>query len=283
MAMLDPVSHQIRDVFAYYGCAMYCAQVLEKTIGIMLSGVYAPVSPEQMSKYRHTDLMQEHLKMTLGRLLAALQEQATPEDIGSIEDKLDIALKKRNWLAHDYWWDRAVEFSTFDGRERMLVELEECTQLFEGVSRALKQIASLFLHSKGVDLQTEMAVLLSTGYTPTMPFARKLNKREKLISVYKYHRQVGDSIVETPLFELEDHTFWTLCEVGLTHGPTEVEPSSVTTIPEIQRLLPVDINPRPKGAASWSYTIELKDGYYIWVSPANQAWKFAFKWGIKRN
>jgi hypothetical protein len=208
--MLDPESHQIREVFAYYGRAMYCGQVLEKAIGIMLSSVYAPTSPEQMSKYRYHDLMQENLKKTLGHLLSTFRERAKPEDISAIEAKLDIALERRNWLAHDYWWDRAVELNTSDGRERMLTELEECTSLFEEVTESLELITSLFLHSKGVDLEVEVETLLSIGYIPAMPSARKLNKRERLIQVHKYCRQVGDTTVETPLFELEDHTCWTL-------------------------------------------------------------------------
>lgn len=283
--MLDSESHQIREVFAYYGRAMYCGQVLEKAIGVMLSSVYAPTSPEQMSKYRYDDLRQEHLnsKKTLGVLLSIFRQRAQPQDISAIEDKLTIALEKRNWLAHSYWWDRALEFNTPDGRESMLSELEETTLLFEKITESLEQITSLFLYSKGIDLEAEMESLLKSGYVPPLPSTRKLNKQERLVQVYKYHSKLGDKVIETPLFELEDHTYWTLCDVGLTYGPTSVDQSSIAALPEIQRLLPCNISPRPKDAANWNYNIELKDGYYIWVTLANQVEGFAFRWGIKHH
>ena len=36
---------------------------------------------------------------------------------------LKNALNKRNWLAHDYFWERAVQFMTTEGRADMIEEL----------------------------------------------------------------------------------------------------------------------------------------------------------------
>lgn len=40
-------------------------------------------------------------------------------------------LDKRNWLMHNYIRERAEEFMSDTGRQRMLKEIEECRELFQ--------------------------------------------------------------------------------------------------------------------------------------------------------
>lgn len=47
--------------------------------------------------------------------------------------RLEIALEKRNWLAHRYFWDRYVEFSSASGRDSMIHELRNAADFFSSL------------------------------------------------------------------------------------------------------------------------------------------------------
>ena len=63
---------------------------------------------------------------TMGRTLSELERQgALP---AGFESRLKRALKLRNWLAHDYFWERASEMASTAGRDLMRTELAEAAE-----------------------------------------------------------------------------------------------------------------------------------------------------------
>lgn len=142
---LDPESEQIREVYAYYGLAMYWAQCLEQSIFQHLllfdhfpKAVAEYTTPENWAadfdRYEERELGQ-----TMGKLIRRLQEVGRPTD--GIEGTLAEALKSRNWLAHGYFADRALEFTTQDGREKMLEELEAAKENFQKCATELDAVS----------------------------------------------------------------------------------------------------------------------------------------------
>lgn len=140
---------QNRELFARFGLALYHAQCLEIQVGQLLA-VHNPeffaMSPEQRD--RAFDV--EHEK-TLGRLIDSLvgRMQMSP----SLRDRLREANRLRNWLAHRYFWERAKHILKPEGRENMIVELQEKADLFRELDRELTDFATKLIFRAGVSNQ----------------------------------------------------------------------------------------------------------------------------------
>ena len=85
---------------------------------------------------------------TLGQLLRELKKYvAVPDDLA---DALGEALRKRNWLAHDYFRERATDFVTDIGCSGMISELEAVQGLFDDVDQKLGAIVRPIREKFGV-------------------------------------------------------------------------------------------------------------------------------------
>lgn len=80
--------------------------------------------------------MDRHFEQTLGRMLRSLQSLTSISK--DLECLLCEALTKRNWLAHDYFRDRATDFMNEQGRNCMIQELQEAQSLFKEADNALE-------------------------------------------------------------------------------------------------------------------------------------------------
>ncbi len=128
---------QVREVYAHFGLAVYLGQVLEHALVIAMVMLKLP-HRDRLTKQDIDAFMDQQFAKTLGKLIKNLRTQTTlPSDL---EGLLAQALKTRNWLCHDYFRERAVEFMTDAGREKMLAELGEARDLLD---RAEKQLSAV--------------------------------------------------------------------------------------------------------------------------------------------
>lgn len=134
----------VKEVYAHFGLAVYLAQVLEFAIGHSI--IYLELIPQKLKQkctreqwINDYDLfMHQHFKKTLGKMMKSLQFVTTiPE---GLETLLSEALSKRNWLAHGYFRERAVDFNNEEGRNRMIQELQVAQLLFEHADNALELV-----------------------------------------------------------------------------------------------------------------------------------------------
>ena len=281
---LDSNSEQIREAYACFGLAIYQAQCLERQISMVLTGP-GLLDPRMVSKFRYDDLLDESFDCTLGQLIVRLRKRVILDP--ELDKKLDRAVEIRNWLAHHYFWERCVEFTIPHGRARMVQELKGFADLFRELDVIFSAINETWLSEHGVtSAQTDEALkeLLSGSETPESSRRRRLGKKERLIQVYSY--KYGDSETNERarllVFELADHTFWTLCDRGLTYGPQVVDINYLTPIEGLAKVLPADIIPKPKGAANWEYAIQLSTGFIIEISPDKAAEPFRFRWRLRK-
>ena len=77
-------------------------------------------------------------RRTMGQLLGRLRKIGIPYE--GLEIKLKESLTKRNWLMHSYFSDRAMEFMSEAGRNKMISELEQSRDLFMDVDAAVSKI-----------------------------------------------------------------------------------------------------------------------------------------------
>lgn len=147
---MDSESEEVREVYAYYGLALYWASCLEQSIFQHL--LFFDHFPKAIATYKDTEKWEfefdefevQEMKHTMGRLIRRLKDAGQPTK--EIETSLDEALKARNWLVHSYFPERAVQFTLSDGRMKMIPELEalrdqfrECANLIDELTQPVMQ------------------------------------------------------------------------------------------------------------------------------------------------
>jgi len=137
MEELDEDAKQRRETFARFGLAMYHAQCVEKSLGILVSSVFnkdfMPSDPN-----RREEIQDEVFSKTIGSLLTRMRKQVSVPP--NFDQTLDDAWRKRNWLAHEYFWARAGEVMTTRGRNKMIEELKKLSDFFSKVDAHLVSI-----------------------------------------------------------------------------------------------------------------------------------------------
>jgi|ERR1041385_1427149 hypothetical protein len=144
MQSVDEVNEQVKEVYARFGVALYFAQVLEH--GIVNALVVLDLIPSRRHLVRTAKewktlvdaFMSRHFESTMGRLIRDLRSVTSiPADL---EEILQRALAKRNWLAHEYFRERSVQFMSAAGRESMIHESDECRELFSAADDRLEEV-----------------------------------------------------------------------------------------------------------------------------------------------
>mgnify|MGYP001614264598 FL=1 len=137
MEELDDNAQERRETFARYGLTMYHAQCVEKSLAILVSSVFnKEFLPSVLD--RREEIQDDVFSKTIGRLLQRMRKQiAVPPNL---DRTLDEAHQKRNWLAHEYFWERAGELLTKPGRDKMIEELTTLSEFFSKVDAHLTAI-----------------------------------------------------------------------------------------------------------------------------------------------
>ena len=148
-------AQQRREVFARFGRAMYFAQCLEVQIGLLLVSMYNQeflrVPPEDRDAF-----FDRESKKTLGRMKRDLGNNLPP----ALENRLHEAVELRSWLAHRYFSKHAINILTLEGREKMIVELQQKADFFKELDAEFTVILNKWLFSQGIskeELESEVA------------------------------------------------------------------------------------------------------------------------------
>ena len=116
-----------KTVFAHAGAALYQAQVLESAIQNVL--VVGGIVSGEIAGHADFDKLEEKLRQyTLGRLLREFRQDTTLSS--GAEQLIDRALDRRNFVAHQFFKERAIEFMGRAGRDVMIEELLSYENLF---------------------------------------------------------------------------------------------------------------------------------------------------------
>jgi hypothetical protein len=134
----------VKEVYARFGLAVYFAQVLEH--GIVNALVILDLIPTRRHLARSAsqwgevvdEFMSQHFEDTMGKMMRDLRSVTSVP--GDLEGLLRDALKKRNWLAHHFFRERALEFMSASGRDAMIQEVAECRAVFKSADERLDQI-----------------------------------------------------------------------------------------------------------------------------------------------
>jgi hypothetical protein len=118
--MLESDEGQLNAVFACYGSAAQHAQFFEESVAKLI------IALSEMSGSEGGAEKME--KWTLGRLLNHFQGKFVNEIDEWVPEYLEEGRRLRNFLIHDYFLKRDVEFGTRNGRMAVLKELLDIQQ-----------------------------------------------------------------------------------------------------------------------------------------------------------
>jgi len=164
---LGPESHQIREVYALYGLAMYQVQCVERQLAILLATEYGP-GPKRITRTQFDELFKSYFDRTFGGVLRKmLKDSSVP--VG-LEERLRRALDTRNMLAHRYFWDRAAWIVSSEGRTKMLRELQDDIDFLDDLDADLTKISEDWAKRHGItqkDLDLSLKKLLESEQKET--------------------------------------------------------------------------------------------------------------------
>jgi hypothetical protein len=263
----------VREVFAYYGRSMYVAQTVEKGImNIILFNQHK----NGITKTRYDELLHEKSLLTFGQLKREIQEMDCFTD--SELDAINEFHEKRDFLAHSYWWERAVEFYDDKLQYKLLEELNEYTELFKRLNEIIENKINPLIKKYGIDLDGIQNEMVSQGKTVPFESFRKLSKNEVVVEIFGY-KNAENSLI--PIFKLKDNTNWTVCEIGLTQYKFEIVEENKFNLKNMENVIPINqFNPRPKVKSNWNYELDLKKKCFkMIISRENNT--APMKWKIK--
>lgn len=136
----------VKEVYAHFGLASYMAQCLERSIAMILVYIYGK-GPTEITRTELDQVLNKTFKKTMGQLI---KELGSKNDADFVELELDLALEKRNWLIHNYFYDRSGYFLTQKGRDMMIVELIEIRELLERIDDIFVEICDEKIKGFGV-------------------------------------------------------------------------------------------------------------------------------------
>ena len=122
----------VRETYAHFGAAVFLAQTLETEI--VNAMVIARLPEKDHISRQEIDAFMNR-PITLGQLLKELKKYAWVHD--ELEQTLQEALEKRNWLVHAYFKERSKDFMSSAGCNLMISELEGAERLFGDATRKL--------------------------------------------------------------------------------------------------------------------------------------------------
>jgi len=266
----------VREVYARFGAAYYYSECLHR--GLCNAYAVAPfVNREGITGPRIDERLNEAFSMTLGALVEALRPWTSDELHVSLQD----AARRRNFLAHHFWFQRSHLMFSNDTLESLVEELEAERWFFEDVdARAEKhfapQLAKLGLTNQ--IFQDALEHVMAGEDWQEIPAQRKLKKVETLLRIWDAPTPAGAS---TLIFELEDGTLWQVADIGLGWTRFKTPDAAWRENELLKPYLPTSVNPRPGTAGCWQYEFQLAGGARLWIRLSTKR-REAFEWGLRR-
>lgn len=167
-------TEEIKEVFAYYGRAMYHSQCLEMSIvcadlllNVVPNQFETTPSPEEwgnLVRARSNKL----LDSTLGNIIKDVTKTAKIDE--EIRDKLKKALDARNYLAHNFFREKSDGFKTSASCKEMRTDINNLliviSEASEAIERQLQCIrAELGMPEHGLaDIYVSMRESFANGF-----------------------------------------------------------------------------------------------------------------------
>lgn len=133
----QPDYNDPKEVFAFFGLAAYCAQLLEQGITNLLVGLQ--ILEKKKNNWIHVRNLYENADHeTLGKLLKSVRE-LSPFD-SQLDDELAEALKNRNYLMHQFFVEHSTSLLSAPGKRKMIDELRNIIAVFKSIDQKVDEL-----------------------------------------------------------------------------------------------------------------------------------------------
>jgi hypothetical protein len=274
--MSEPNEDLVREVYARFGLAYYHSECLHRELGNTFTFLTF-LEPSHLTTHRAEEKMAYAYSLTLGKLVDELKE-LLPEDLYK---RLDFAVEKRNFLAHHFWYERIYKMHSEDGALDLIDELEGLANLFNELDEEVQNCFSGRWKEFGITpdlIKNTLAQMIASGEpVPALPHSRRFQKVEEVMKAWNV--PISKDGFTTLVFQTVDGCLWQLCDVGLGWTRFNQVDSDWMVNEQLQKLLPVKINPRPKNSQPWNYEFDFGNGRFMWVKKNDS--DLSFKWGVR--
>ena len=267
-------SELIKEVFARFGAAYHESEVLHRGLCI----VYALASfdkPESITRPRIDEKFSCSFSLTLGQVINEARHLFPNE----IQQLLDLALSKRNYLAHHFWFEQNYLMFDEEGLLKLQKDLIEYADFFDTLDNKITEFFRPIRKSFGLSdeiIQEAYEKLLQGEKDTPLISQRKLKKQERIVKVWDV--EVANGLI-TQIFETDDGILWQLCDIGLGWSKFENSEPDWKINENVQKYLPASINPRPQISEAWNYDFQLTRGTRLCVRPGKR--EKSYTWCVK--
>jgi len=264
----------IKEVYAQFGLAYYFSECLHKSLCISYAfGSFQ--QPQDITRPRFEEKLTEAFGLTLGRLIEQTRDLLPP----NVQNQLELALCKRNYLAHHFWFKRCHLMVSEEGLLELIQELQAMTDLFSELDRLIEEHLWPKLQTVGITeelIQCSLEKIIAGEQDEISSPPRNLKKQERIIRIWDVKAEQNLSAL---IFEADDGCFWQLCEVGLGWTRLKTPGPDWSVNQNLQQYLPATVNSRPAATEPWNYEFSLAKGAILWVK--REAGEKHYVWGIK--
>lgn len=277
----QPDDELIRELYARFGLAYYQSECLHRELCFVFALSGLP-PPEMITSRRVDERLAQAYALTLGDVATNLEGVLPAELAGGLRK----AVEARNFLAHQFWFERAHLMFNVASVQVLIVELDGYTQQFLRLDTLISDWKKPKLRELGLTdelIEDSQRRILAgepgeplPGRDTVRELGRKLSKPQRLVHVWHITKAQGSTSL---IFELVDASLWQLSDVGLGWTRFQKVDPSWTEHPATKPHLPANILPRPKVHAPWDYEFTLANGAMLWVKPGLR--EHTFRWGVR--
>jgi len=274
---LEPTSDEVKDVYARFGLAYYCAEVLHRDLCNLYCLSQIPTDVP-ITRPRVEEHLRTAFETTLGQLLLKLQ----PILSQALITKLEIAVERRNFLAHRFWFERVHLMTRLRGIETMVKELSDDADLFSLVDAQIEDLTEpLLLRFVTPELLLAKLHEIQSGKVmdPINP-QRKPKKEETIVAVFDIPTRPGLTLL---IFQTQDGALWQLCDIGLGWTTYDKIDPSWPAAKKFDGLLPAKINPRPIVRSPWTFEIQFGPKVKLSVRLRKSSGEVFYTWRLLQN
>lgn len=278
-----PSDDLIREMYARFGLAYYQSECLHRELCMVLAWSGLP-SRDRITRPRVEERLAKAFSLTLGDVVTKLDGVLPAEFAAEIRAAVDA----RNFLAHQFWFERAHLMYSVPEVRQLIAELDGYAGMFDRLDTRVSKWSEPMRARLGVTdeaLEQTLGRILAGESEEPLPdrqavkeMEKRLNGRQRLIRVWEFTLERGGKPL---IFQLADGSLWQLCDVGLGWTRFQEVGSGWREHLATKPYLPAEILPRPNAAALWEYEFRLAHGAVLWVKPGAQGQ--TFKWGVRKS
>jgi hypothetical protein len=269
---MDDLSTHSKEMLTRFGAAYFESEVLHRGLCITYA-LSSFKNIKSITRPRVEEKLRLAYSLTLGQVINT-SKNLFPIDIQIL---LDLALAKRNYLAHHFLFEKNFLMFSNDGLIQLENELLEYSVFFDELDKRINLFIHPLIEEMGItdEKVDEVFALLKTGIQDNHLISqRKLKKQELVVRVWDVELSEG---LVSQIFETEDGELWQLCDIGLGWSIISKQLYKWQINEKIQKYLPYVIIPRPKIDEEWNYKFPLSKGAIFCVKPGSEEKKYSWE------